>query len=82
MALQLERGGGCEGVSAESGAEADVRGLVPRRERFDLVRGAGLLPAKLVAGEGQHLEVGMPLVERLELLVVFGGEASVRGHVH
>ena len=59
-----------------------VRGLVPRRERLDLFRGAGLLPAELVAGKGQHLEVGMPLVERLELLVVFGGEASVRSHVH
>ena len=48
-------------------------------ERSDLVRRAGLLPAKLVAGKGENHEAARreALIERLELTVVRVRQASL-----
>jgi len=53
-------------------------------EAVDLLVTAGLLLAELVAGEGEHVEVGRPEVplEQLQLPVVVLREATVAGHVH
>src|SRR5271170_2912130 len=57
---------------------------VGRRAEFgDLLRGAGLLPAELVAGEADHREPagGELLVQLLEGRVL-GRESALGGHVH
>lgn len=56
----------------------------PAHKAVDLLVAAGLLLPKLVAGEGQHIEVirtEVPL-ELLQVFVVFLGEATLAGHVH
>lgn len=53
-------------------------------EAVDLLVAAGLLLPKLVAGEGQHVEVVRPEVplQLLQVPVVFFGEATFTGDVH
>lgn len=50
----------------------------------DVLVAAGLLLAKLVAGERQHVEVIRPEValQLLQVFVVFLGETTLAGHVH
>lgn len=53
-------------------------------EAVDVLVAAGLLLAKLVAGEGQHVEVKRAEValQLLQIFVVLLGEATLAGHVH
>lgn len=53
-------------------------------EAVDLLVASGLLLPKLVAGEGQHIEVIRPKVplELLQVFVVFLSEATFAGYIH
>lgn len=53
-------------------------------EAVDVFVTAGLLLAKLVAGERQHVEMIRPKVplQLLQVFVVFLSEAALAGHVH
>jgi hypothetical protein len=61
--------------------EADP--VVDRAELTDLFRGAGLLPAELVAGEANDREppIAEPVVQPLQARVL-RGQAALRGDVH
>lgn len=53
-------------------------------EAVDVLVTAGLLLAKLVAGERQHVEVegAEVALQLLQVFVVLVGEATLAGHVH
>lgn len=64
--------------------EARGRPLARAEEALDVLEAPGLLPAELVAGEGEDFEAmrSVLFVQALELGVVFGGEPSLARHVH